>query len=127
MNGIFTIELGYFMKSKVCIHVCNYSKEPFGRYSTDGDGNGETFRKEYILPALKEAEVVEIYLDGVNDEYGSSFLVEAFANLIRKEGLSADDMSRRIIFKSSDTSLIKEIEYYIKEAINEAHTKILKP
>ena len=102
--------------SKVTLRVKDYTLEPFGRYETDGEGNGEVFRKEYILPELKKGNDIIIDLDGVNDGYGSSFLVEAFANLIRKEEFTYGEIKRRIKFESKNEHWLKEIDSYLDAA-----------
>lgn len=102
------------MKSKVTINIAtNFSIEPMGRYLTDGDGSGEAFRERVLVPALKEAETVEVILDGT-EGYGSSFLDEAFAGLLREHGFSADDFKRRVLLVSKeDPSFIEEILGYV--------------
>ena len=89
---------------------------PVGRVPADGDYNGERFRKEYLVPALQKADIVFIDLDG-SEGYGSSFLEEAFGGLVRKEGFTAEDLKRRLDFKSDDdSSYLIEIEEYISDA-----------
>ena len=105
--------------SNVHLSVIKFSTTPFGRYREDGSGNGETYRKEYLLPVLKSGASVIVDLDGTEQGYGSSFLVEAFANLIRKEGYSLKEIKERITFKSEDSDLLEEIDYYLKEASEE--------
>lgn len=115
--------------SQILIKVRDYTLEPFGRYETDGEGNGEEFRKKFILPALKSGDDVLIDLDGINDGYGSSFIVEAFANLIRKENFSYAEIKTRLKFKSTNTKWIKEIESYIdatKDKDNSVINSVLK-
>ncbi|MDC9508971.1 STAS-like domain-containing protein [Pseudoalteromonas sp. Angola-4] len=115
--------------SQILIKVRDYTLEPFGRYETDGEGNGEEFRKKYILPALRGGDDVLVDLDGINDGYGSSFIVEAFANLIRKENFSYAEIKTRLKFKSTNTKWIKEIESYIdatKDKDNSVINSVLK-
>ena len=101
---------------KKILHVKNYTLEPFGRYEIDGEGNGEEYRKKYIVPELKEGNTLEIHLDGINYEYGSSFLVEAFANIIRKEGFSYDEFMEKIQFKSVHEDWLEDLYSFIEEA-----------
>ncbi|MCU8039631.1 STAS-like domain-containing protein [Shewanella sp. SM69] len=110
----------------IYLKVSDYSLEPFGRYVSDGDGNGETFRKNYIIPAIRSGKKISILLDGVNDEYGSSFLVEAFANLIRKENIDYSEIKNKIFFISKNSGLLDEIDYYLLEANREKHEKMLR-
>lgn len=105
--------------------VSEYTTEPYGRYIDDGDGNGEEYRTDYIMPILKKGHNLIINLDGVEDEYGSSFVVEAFANLIRKENMTYDEVKQRITFISNHQDWLDEIEYYLTEAKNDIHKRIL--
>lgn len=98
------------------LKVKDYTLEPFGRYVIDGEGNGEEYRKSYIIPELEKGNDLIIELDGINDEYGSSFLVEAFANIIRKEGYSYEEFKKRITFKSVHSDWLEELDYFIEEA-----------
>lgn len=64
-----------------------FSAYPSGRFPTDGQYNGELFRTRWLVPALKGAStgdnrVVVVDIDGVRS-FGSSFLEEAFAGLVR--------------------------------------------
>jgi len=97
-----------------------FSPYPSGRVTKDGDYNGERFRKEVLIPAIKTAlntkgvtPSVIIDLDGVR-AFGSSFLEEAFGGLARDPG---------IIFKDALTVLkIKCTKAHLKiykDAINE--------
>ncbi|EGR2225735.1 STAS-like domain-containing protein [Vibrio parahaemolyticus] len=106
--------------------VTDYTTEPYGRYFEDGHGNGEEFRTQYILPRLKNCDKLVINLDGVEDEYGSSFIVEAFANLIRKENMTYTDLKMKITFESSNDEWKAEIDRYMREARDEQLKKMLK-
>lgn len=100
------------------IDMKEFSKTPYGRYDSDGKFNGEAFRKKFLIPALNEGyERVFVNLDSVEKgyEYGSSFLEESFAGLIRYEGLTAKDLSR-IIIKTKHEDYILEIKSYIDRA-----------
>lgn len=56
-----------------------FSRTPFGRYTTDSPHSAERFRREFLVPALKGTEQ-EIVVDfrGIALGVGSSFLEEAF-------------------------------------------------
>lgn len=70
----------------------DFSEKPYGRYHPkDGPNTGERFRREFLVPALKESPPVIVTIDKV-EGYGSSFLEEAFGGLVRKEGFSASDL-----------------------------------
>lgn len=116
MEALF---LGGLAMPTIELKVSNYTKDPFGRYLTDGPGNGTEYRRSFILPELRKGNDIVIDLDGIHDEYGSSFIVEAFANLIRKEGYSYEEISSRISFRSENQEWIDEINYYIEEAKTE--------
>jgi hypothetical protein len=91
----------------------DFSRYPYGRLRQYSETSGEAFREDILIPALKESELITVVLDGT-EGYGSSFLDEAFANLIRKNGFKKEDVLRRISFKSKDDpTLITEILSYI--------------
>jgi hypothetical protein len=117
--------LGDTAMAEVNLNVRDYSKDPFGRYKTDGEGNGEEYRIDYLVPELKKGNILIINLDGINDEYGSSFLVEAFANLIRKEGFKYEDIKSRVKFESKNTDWLEEIDYYLDEVKKENQGRVL--
>ncbi|WP_223630184.1 STAS-like domain-containing protein [Pseudomonas atacamensis] len=93
----------------------DFTKFPAGRYKDDGPYSGELFREKYLAPALESGEEIAIDLDGARG-YGSSFLEEAFGGLVRL-GFPADRVLARISLVSKDTSLITEIQSYIRESI----------
>lgn len=91
----------------------DFSKYPAGRTKTDGPESGERFREEYLIPAIQKGKLTIIELDGTRG-YGSSFLEEAFGGLVRG-GFSLIAIERCFEFKSTDKSLIAEINKYIKD------------
>lgn len=96
----------------------DFSPYPYGRSEKYSYTSGEKFREEYLLPALQDNEIekVIIELDGT-EGYGSSFLDEAFANLIRISKLEKSFVLHKLIFVSEDDpSLVKEITSYIEDA-----------
>jgi hypothetical protein len=90
----------------------DYSRFPAGRYRTDGPFSGERFREDILEPALHQADVIEIELDGVSG-FGSSFLDEAFGGLVRAHVVSSNDAARRIKLHATDESLVTEIFGYM--------------
>ncbi len=97
------------------IRVVDFSRYPYGRYRVQGNYSGERFRDEFLLPALRRGEPVEVDLDGVRG-YGSSFLEETFGGLVRA-GISADVLAQRMkILSTEDPSLIQEVSEYIQDA-----------
>ena len=95
----------------------DFSRFPYGRHRKYSETSGEAFREDLLLPALKEPDqIIHVELDGT-EGYGSSFLDEAFANLIRTNGFTKDEVLKRVHFISKkDPSLIDEIKTYINEA-----------
>lgn len=59
-----------------------FSQEPYGRWPEHGNDNGERFRQEYLVPALKKYDKVSVEMGGAVG-YGSSFLEESFGGLVR--------------------------------------------
>lgn len=113
--------------SEYTLKVTEYTKEPYSRYKEDKlGGNGETFRKDFIIPCLKKHQKITIDLDGILDDYGSSFLSEAFAMLILDEGMNYDEIIKRIEFKSENTERVQHILTYLKEAKEEVQGKLVR-
>lgn len=104
------------MESKLISIAKEFSRYPAGRYATDGPYSGETFREKLLIPAFDSGATVIVDLEGARG-YGSSFLEEAFGGMVRK-GFAADDVLKRITFRSEDDSLVQEIREYIQQARN---------
>jgi hypothetical protein len=99
----------------------DFSRYPAGRYKSDGPYNGEKFREEFLLPALRGgAEKVVVEFNDARG-YGSSFLEEAFGGLVRA-GFDAQDLFNRLDMRSNDKSLIEEIKTYITDQSNKSAT-----
>ena len=97
-----------------------FSEFPAGRNKGDGPYSGELFRENYLIPLLKDPNIIiEVDLDGTLG-YGSSFLEEAFGGLVRKHRMAFDDLKGRL--KIHDTRQIYEplVWKYIKEATSNA-------
>lgn len=104
------------MPSRVITIATDYSAEPFGRYLTDGNSNGTTFREDWLKPALADDDSVVVILDGA-EGYGSSFLEESFGGLVRLCGFTAESLHQRLkIVSNDDPSLIDEVWEYIDSA-----------
>lgn len=94
----------------------DFSAFPAGRHKADGPYSGEGFLKEKLLPALEQADLVVIELDG-GMGYGSSFLEEAFGGLVRLGKWSQQELLQRLKFVSDEEpALIKEIQAYMQDA-----------
>lgn len=100
----------------------DFSEYPAGRVPKDGPYNGERFRKEFLVPALREAiahdDKVTVILDGVRS-FGSSFLEEAFGGLVRCEGYSNEDVLSRLCIVSK-SAIYKRYERAIEKHIKSA-------
>ena len=106
-------------KSVMKINVAKqFSKNPAGRYVSDGKNSGEVFLKNLLIPAIKTHDNVEIYFDGVRG-YGSSFLEEAFGGLIRLTGMTFKDFTSKVKIISQDPFLLPEINSYVNDAQKE--------
>ena len=97
----------------------DFSPHPGPRLIRQGKFSGEKFRK-VLVAALSTAERVTVDLDGTTG-FGSSFLEEAFGGLIRCEGMSREEVERRVIVKSDqDASYKTEVAEAIRDARPEA-------
>lgn len=100
-----------------------FSKEPSGRFYTDSDDrSGEAFREKFLhkkLMNLKEKEKITIILDDGIEGYGSSFLTEGFAGIVKYGYMTAKDLLEKLEFSYSDPDFEfyeNKIKQYIKEA-----------
>lgn len=84
-----------------------FSAFPAGRTPEDGPFNGQRFRDDLLVPALKDAssrgDRVVVELDGVLG-YSSSFLEEVFGGLGRVQGLSRDTLRRALEIRAQDVA-----------------------
>ena len=103
------------MSNKIIYIAKDYSETPAGRYKTDGNFSGERFREEFLYPALKENELVEVNLDEALG-YGSSFLEEAFGGLIREDGLHLSEIKNKLKVISSRALYKNRIWKYLEDA-----------
>lgn len=100
----------------------DFSDHPIGRYRTDGEASGEAFRDDVLVPALRSLnsnEKIKIILDDGVEGYGSSFLVEAFAGVVRNNITSGIDLKSKLIFYYNDQDFAffeEKIKQYIDEA-----------
>lgn len=97
------------------IDIANqFTRFPAGRYREDGPFSGQRFREDFLMPALQRGGTVRVLLDGTMG-FGSSFLEEAFAGLVRAAGLDPDDLKDRLELVSRHQSVIDEIFGYIAD------------
>jgi len=100
--------------------AADFSEFPAGRIPDDGPNSGERFREELLVPLLNGTdEHIEINLDDTLG-YGSSFLDEAFAGLLRINGFSLNQLKKRIRFIDSRIIYEPMIWKYIEEESNRA-------
>jgi hypothetical protein len=102
------------MEPKVINIARDFSRYPVGRYDTDGPYSGQAFRNKFLLPAFNSAHNLIVEFDGARG-YGSSFLEEAFGGLVRA-GIDANEVLKRIEFRSSDKTILEEINSYVRDA-----------
>ncbi len=107
----------------------NYSQFPAGRYPADGPFNGERFRNDFLVPALKQAaqrgDRVVVLLDGVL-AYSSSFLEEVFGGLVRTHVLPADSLKKALEIRANDVAYRSakiDAENYLNEEIKRSQRK----
>ena len=94
----------------------DFSRFPYGRLRKYHEKSGEVFREDVLLPLIKKYNKIIIELDGT-EGYGSSFLDESFAGLIRVNKLTKNEIIEKLEFISKqDPSLIDEINSYIEQA-----------
>jgi len=100
----------------------DFSPDPSGRYRSDGDGNGEAFREDYLkkdIQSLDSGEKLQIVIDDGVEGYGSSFLVEGFAGMVKYGYISSLKLLDKIeIFYTDDD--FKFYKNKIIEYINQA-------
>lgn len=93
-----------------------FTDMPIGRYRKDGDHSGEVFREDFLIPALEKNPKVILDLDGAYG-FGSSFLDEAFAGIIRNKTYTLDELQEKLeIVCTDDPETIKQIQKYLLEA-----------
>ncbi|NII75175.1 hypothetical protein FHW84_003773 [Dyella sp. SG562] len=84
------------MTSNFTINIAqDFSDVPSGRFPEDGPFNGQLFRERFLVPVLKRSEVVDVVLDNA-EGYGSSFLEEAFAGLVRVNHFKKDFLKKHL-------------------------------
>lgn len=101
----------------------DFSFSPGPRYIDEGKNSGEKFRKEILATAFQKAieenKKVIVDLDGT-DGYGTSFLEESFGGLIREDGISYEEIMKRLEIISNEEDYLKSDVYeYLKDAHDE--------
>jgi hypothetical protein len=109
----------------------DFSPDPIGRYRSDGNRSGEAFREDFLKPALKSlesGEKLEIIIDDGVESYGSSFLSEGFAGMVKYGYITSDELLERIKIKYTNDDFDffenKILEYISKAKYN---SKVYEP
>lgn len=100
-----------------------FSESPLGRFYTDGDSSGEQFREEILKPKLErlnQGEKIRVILDDGVQGYGSSFLVEGFAGIVKYGYMEAKDLLDKLVFEYSDD----DFEFYKQKIIQYVNAAI---
>ena len=80
-----------------------FSPDPEGIDSRDGDANAERFREHFLAPALhRHDSPVVVFLDGLHYAPSAAFVKAAFGDLVTVEGFSKQDLRRRLAFSITD-------------------------
>jgi len=109
----------------------DFSRDPAGRFRSDGDGSGEAFREDYLRPrieSLSDNEKLIIIIDDDIEGYGSSFLVEGFASLVKFGYITEQELLKKIEiqYENEDFEFYKnKIIEYIGQA--EYDSKVYTP
>ena len=99
-----------------------FSDDPQGRFYKDGQGSGEEFRENHLkveLGKLKVDEKLTIILDDNVDGYGSSFLTEGFAGMVKYGYMERSTLLSKLKFSYCDNDFAfyeKKILQYVNEA-----------
>lgn len=101
----------------------DFSNIPQGRFYSDlSPSSGEAFREELLWPKIQElgeGEKILIILDNDVEGYGSSFLVEGFAGIVKYGYMTAEKLISILELQNTDDDFDffkKKIIQYIKEA-----------
>jgi len=109
----------------------DFSPDPCGRYRTDGKGSGEEFREDCLKPvigSLESNEKLQIIIDDGVEGYGSSFLVEGFAGMVKHGYISSQELLKKIeiLYTDEDFEFYKNkiVEYILQAKFN---SQVYKP
>ena len=94
----------------------DFSPDPSGRYRTDGDSSGEAFREDHLKAAIESLapdEKLQIILDDGVEGYGSSFLTEGFAAMVKHGYIT----SQKLLSKIEITYTEEDFEFYKNKII----------
>jgi hypothetical protein len=101
----------------------DFSPSPAGRTRADGPFNGQRFRDEFLIPALRiavdEGDKVVVNLDGAYS-YSSSFLEEVFGGIVRFGNFPPAVLTTRLEIRSTNpvyASFRRDAEKYLSDAM----------
>lgn len=100
----------------------DFSPDPAGRFRGDGNSSGEAFREDYLKDAilkLTPGEKLQIIIDDNVEGYGSSFLSEGFAGMVKYGYTTAEELLSKldIVYNNADFEFYRDkIFQYIREA-----------
>ena len=103
-------------KEYIILNVIDYSTSPGPRYCNQGDDSGEDFYHKLLnkkfFEAVSSGKMLQVNLDGP-DGYASSFLDEAFGNLVYDFGVGLVQSNIEFISKEEPEwiSMIQECTY----------------
>lgn len=107
----------------------DFGAYPSGRVTKDGPLNGEKFRNQLLIPAIRQAlsdpdgeERVVVDIDGVRS-FGSSFLEEVFGGLARVNEINVKKAVAvlKIACSKSHLQIFKDaIEQHLQDALKAA-------
>lgn len=89
----------------------DFSEIPAGRFKTDGPYSGEAFREDLLkgkINSLGENEKLIIIIDDGVEGYGSSFLTEGFAGMVKYGYIENVALLEKIEIDFQD----KDFEFY---------------
>jgi len=86
----------------------DYTNTPAGRFYKDKNnkkGSGEEFRETMLLPALSSLDTGEkltVIIDNNVEGYGSSFLSEGFAGVVKYGHMDSHELLEKLIIQYTD-------------------------
>lgn len=99
------------------VYVKEFSTTPGARYRHLGKASGEEFRDDILVPAFEKDKNLIVDLDGVRG-YGSSFLDEAFAGLVRLGKFTSSEIKTMIAnIRTTNPTWKSEVESYVDDEI----------
>jgi len=102
------------MSDKISVDIGkDFSRYPAGRTEKYGPYSGEAFRERFLRGPIEKGQHVVVLFDSAVG-YGSSFLDEAFAGLVRL-GVSGARLHELLTLRSDDDSLVQEVWGYVDD------------